>query len=113
VQVLQGYSTASMTRAEQTPTCGQGLAENSALPARISELLATLAHVLETHRKAHDLEDEDSRHEDEVYRELAEQFRGIARRCARPRSAWPATPACRWDGIAWKRSPRRECAGCS
>jgi hypothetical protein len=78
VQVLQGYSTASMTRAEQAPTCGQGLAENSALPARISELLATLAQVLETHRRALDLEDENSRHEDEVYRELAEQFRGVA-----------------------------------
>lgn len=67
-----------MTRPERTPTCGEGLAENSALPARISELIATLAQVLEAHRRALDLEDENSRREDEAYRELAEQFRGVA-----------------------------------
>ena len=67
-----------MTRIEQPPTCGAGLAENSALPAAISELIATLGQVLEAHRRALDLEDEDSRREDEAYRELVEQFRGVA-----------------------------------
>ena len=67
-----------MTRAEQTPTCGEGLAENSALPERLSELIATLAQVLEAHRRALDLEDENSRREDEAYRELAAQLREVA-----------------------------------
>ena len=67
-----------MTRAEQTPTCGEGLAENSALPARLSELIGTLAEVLEAHRRTLDLQDENSRREDEAWRELAEQFRGVA-----------------------------------
>ena len=67
-----------MTRAEQTATCGEGLAENSALPARISELIAALAEVLDAHRRALDLQDENSRREDAAWRELAEQFRGAA-----------------------------------
>lgn len=51
-------------------TCGKGLAENSALPEKLSELIAAIAGVLETHMKALDLTDENSRKEHEAYAEL-------------------------------------------
>ena len=37
------------------PTCGQGLAEHSVLPAKVGELIASLAEILEFHTKALDL----------------------------------------------------------
>ena len=35
------------------PTCGKGLAENSILPAKLSELIAAMVENLEAHMKAH------------------------------------------------------------
>jgi hypothetical protein len=63
--------------AEQ-PTCGQGLAANSALPAKLGELTAAVAEVLETHMKALDLEDDNARQEHAAYLKLAEEHRQSA-----------------------------------
>ena len=60
------------------PTCGQGLAKHSSLPARLGELTAAVAGVLEVHVQALDLEDERSRREREVYLRLVEAHRRSA-----------------------------------
>jgi hypothetical protein len=57
--------------AEEEQTCGKGLAENSALPEKLSELIAALAGVLETHMNALDLTDENSHTEHDAYERLA------------------------------------------
>ena len=58
-------------------TCGQGLAENSELPAKVAELVAAMSGVLETHREALAPRDASSRREDEAYRELAQALRKV------------------------------------
>jgi len=63
---------------EQARTCGQGLAENSILPAKLSELIDSVAGILEAHMEALDLEDNDSRREHEADRELIRDHRRIA-----------------------------------
>ena len=63
--------------AEQ-PTCGQGLAERSALPAKLGELAASLAANLEVHTGALDLSDENAKREHAVYLRLVQQHRAIA-----------------------------------
>jgi hypothetical protein len=63
---------------EPNATCGAGLAEASALPDKLAGLIGGLAEVLEGHRRALDLKDENARHEDVAYRELAEQHRSLA-----------------------------------
>jgi hypothetical protein len=60
------------------PTCGQGLAEHSSLPAKLGELTAAVAGVLEGHVHALDLGDERSRREREVYLRLVEAHRRSA-----------------------------------
>jgi hypothetical protein len=60
------------------PTCGQGLAEHSALPGKLSEVMAAMAETLEVHRTALDLGDENTRPEDAAYRDLAEDQRAAA-----------------------------------
>jgi hypothetical protein len=60
------------------PTCGQGLAEHSVLPGKLSEVMESMAETLEVHRTALDLDDEDTRAEDVAYRDLAEQQRAAA-----------------------------------
>jgi hypothetical protein len=67
-----------MPTADDTPTCGKGLAEHSELPAKLGELTAALARVLELHMKALDLGDRASREEYAAYEELSGAFRGIA-----------------------------------
>ena len=63
----------------ETPqTCGQGLAENSALPAKLGELTNSMAEILEIHMGALDLQDNASRLEHEAYRELALEQRKSA-----------------------------------
>jgi hypothetical protein len=60
----------------ETPqTCGQGLAENSVLPAKLGELIDSMAEILEIHMEALDLQDNDSRREHEAYRELVSDHR--------------------------------------
>jgi hypothetical protein len=48
---------------EEEPTCGKGLAEQSVLPAKLGQLMASLAENLEVHLKALDLTDENARQE--------------------------------------------------
>jgi len=62
---------------EDQQTCGRGLAENSALPAKLGDLTESVAEILETHMGALDLQDNDSRREHEAYRELVRDHRRI------------------------------------
>lgn len=60
------------------PTCGKGLAENSILPAKLSELMTAMVENLESHMKALDLTDTNSRTEYEAYDSLAKEHQQIA-----------------------------------
>lgn|SRR3954447_18988483 len=60
------------------PTCGQGLAEHSVLPDKLSDLMTAMAETLELHRTALDLADEATRPEDAAYRDVAEAQREAA-----------------------------------
>ena len=59
-------------------TCGEGLAAQSVLPAKVGELIAAMADVLELHATALDLEDENARREYDAYRQLTETHREAA-----------------------------------
>ena len=59
-------------------TCGQGLAEHSVLPAKLGELIASLAENLELHMNTLDLTDENSRKEHAAYLALSREYRKIA-----------------------------------
>lgn len=65
---------------ETTQTCGRGLAEHSALPAKLAELLDSVGVVLDLHMKALDVTDENSRKELEAYRRLTSEYHEIAAR---------------------------------
>jgi hypothetical protein len=60
------------------PTCGQGLAEHSVLPGKLSEVMTAMAETLEVHRAALDPADETTRPEDAAYRYLAADQRAAA-----------------------------------
>ena len=60
------------------PTCGQGLAEHSVLPDKLSDVMTAMAETLEVHRTALDLADATTRPEDVAYRDLAERQRAAA-----------------------------------
>jgi hypothetical protein len=59
-------------------TCGQGVAANAALPAKLAELIAVRAEVLERHIKALDLSDPRSQLESEAYARLVASHRSAA-----------------------------------
>jgi hypothetical protein len=63
---------------EQPRTCGEGLAENSALPALLAVLIASLAENLAVHMEALDRTDENAQKEYVAYQELAKEYRTIA-----------------------------------
>lgn len=63
---------------DDQPTCGRGLAEHSALPAKLGELIAAMVANLDIHRQSLDLHDERSRKEYEAYVKLAHELRRIA-----------------------------------
>jgi hypothetical protein len=67
-----------MTERDDTPTCGKGLAEHAAVPAKLAELTGALGRVLELHMRALDLGDAASREEYAAYEELSGAYRGIA-----------------------------------
>jgi hypothetical protein len=69
--------TKEMKMADQ-PTCGQGLADYSPLPAKLGELIACVARVLEAHTRALVSNDGATQKELGVYEELARQHRTIA-----------------------------------
>src|SRR5262245_10256803 len=58
-------------------TCGQGLAQRSILPARLSALTAAMAEVLETHKQTLELADDNARAELTAYQQLATDYRQI------------------------------------
>ena len=61
-----------------TASCGEGLAQHASVPAKVAPLFAALADTLELHRDLLDPTDPQAREEDEVYRELASRYRGLA-----------------------------------
>jgi uncharacterized protein YndB with AHSA1/START domain len=65
---------------EKERTCGKGLAENAALPAKLAEVLAAVAENLEVHRETLDINDARSKQEHEAYEKLAREHREIALR---------------------------------
>ncbi|HEY8477221.1 MAG TPA: hypothetical protein VIN09_10195 [Chloroflexota bacterium] len=67
---------------EGQTTCGQGLAAHAVVPAKLAELMAALAEVLERHTKALDLTDPDADGELRAYTGLARDHRDIAARLA-------------------------------
>ena len=73
-------------------TCGQGLAEGAALPAKVGVLMTAMAEVLLVHTKALDLTNELARKEHEAYREIAKALRSIA---AQSQAAAMKMTACR------------------
>jgi hypothetical protein len=62
---------------ESQRTCGKGLAEHSALPAKLGEIIGALAENLEVHMKALDPKDKNARKEHDAYRKLATELRRI------------------------------------
>ena len=58
-------------------TCGKGLAERSALPARLGALAAAIADVLERHQQTLDLSDDNARAEHTAYQLLASDYRNL------------------------------------
>ena len=59
-------------------TCGQGLAEHAVLPAKLGELMAAVATVLQVHMQSLDVMDEHARNEYEAYGELVAAHRFAA-----------------------------------
>ena len=64
--------------ASEQQTCGKGLAENSALPAKLADVLSAMAGNLDMHMKALDLKDPNSQAEYEAYEKLLKEIRQIA-----------------------------------
>jgi hypothetical protein len=65
---------------EEPATCGQGLASRSVLPAKLGELLAAQARLLEAHMRALDPADSDARMELDAYAALVTAHRDIGDR---------------------------------
>jgi hypothetical protein len=63
---------------DDQPTCGKGIAAGAALPAKLAELMAARADVLERHTKALDLTDPSSRAELDAYNRLVKAHRDAA-----------------------------------
>ena len=61
-------------------TCGQGLAENSVLPAQLAEVTEAMADNLQLHMAALELDDPAARMEHGVYLRLVEEQRQAASR---------------------------------
>jgi len=59
-------------------TCGKGLAEQSALPAKLGDLVDATAGVLELHMQALVISDQQTRPERDAYEELARAHRQLA-----------------------------------
>ena len=65
---------------DEQQTCGRGLAEHSALPARLAEVTEAMASNLQVHMQALELDDEPAREEHAVYLRLVEEQRQAAAR---------------------------------
>jgi uncharacterized protein YndB with AHSA1/START domain len=69
---------ASELLVDDAPTCGIGIAQHATIPAKIGVMFEGLAETLELHRKMLVMDDPSARKEDEVYRELAANWKQIA-----------------------------------
>lgn len=76
-----GTDMEQMKHADQ-PTCGEGLAANAVLPAKLAELMAAQAEVLERHKRALDQTDAAAQKELDAYTRLERAHRGVARELA-------------------------------
>jgi hypothetical protein len=63
---------------DDRPTCGEGLAANVVLPAKLAELMAAQAEVLKRHTQALDLTDATAQRELDAYTRLERAHRGVA-----------------------------------
>src|SRR5688500_3995388 len=59
-------------------TCGKGLAASAALPAKLGELMGTMAEMRERHTKALDLGEAAGREEQTAYASLVKGYREVA-----------------------------------
>jgi hypothetical protein len=71
---------ADMVRMEHDdrPTCGEGLAANAVLPAKLAELMAARAEVLKRHTRALDLTEAAGQKELHAYTRLERAHRDVA-----------------------------------
>jgi hypothetical protein len=60
---------------EEQPTCGEGLAENATLPARLGAVSAAMADVLEVHMRALDTTETNAEKEHDAYARLVDEHR--------------------------------------
>ena len=67
-----------MANENDQPTCGKGLAANSWLPAKLSELTAALSDVLAHHMTALDENEENGKQEFDAYKNLVKRYREVA-----------------------------------
>jgi hypothetical protein len=72
-----------MTEPTPPQTCGQGLAQHAALPAKLAEVTEAMADNLQLHMAALELADDAARMEHGVYLRLAEEQRQAAARLRR------------------------------
>jgi hypothetical protein len=89
---------------DDAPTCGVGLAQHAPIPAQTAEMFAGLAETLELHRALLKLDDANAKKEDEVYGNLANDWREIARlvdRAAQQMAAQRDLPMGAHDERAW------------
>ena len=63
---------------DDRPTCGEGLAANAVLPAKLAELMSAQAEVLKRHTQALDLTDATTQKELDAYTRLERAHRGVA-----------------------------------
>ena len=63
---------------DEPHTCGQGLAQRSDLPARLSAWAAAMAEVLDTHQQTLDLTDDNGKAELIAYQQLTSDYRRIS-----------------------------------
>ncbi|MGH7480913.1 MAG: hypothetical protein ACRELV_02060 [Longimicrobiales bacterium] len=68
--------------AEEQWTCGNGLAQHSVIPAKMAELLRSLAENLEAHVPTIDATDDNGRQERDAYVQLHSDYASIAGRLA-------------------------------
>src|ERR687886_965734 len=73
-----GMATMESTEHDDQATCGEGLAANAALPAKLAELIAARAEVLQRHTKAVDPTDVNGKEELDAYTTLVRAHRAIA-----------------------------------
>ena len=67
-----------MEHDDRPTTCGEGLAANAVLPAKLAELTAAQAEVLKRHTQALDLTDATTQKELDAYTRLKRAHRGVA-----------------------------------